>query len=203
MNYFFKKEIKKIHKASETVKSPNKRDIKSATDKHSKTASNFKTYKTIKYNFSRTGNCRKPNILEMESVTIEHPKTVTKLWTPIKQPKKKSNKWCLVRYLNPVNKNPAKIRNVDRELAKQLNFKGVKFPIYKKEYAKKEKQNNIFINVFGPQDEIPYLIYTSKETFEKHVDLLLLSNSKNSHYVLIKDFNRFMTSKTMLLAQKY
>ena len=33
--------------------------------------------------------------------------------------------WCLVRYLKPVNKNPAKIRNIDREFAKQLNFKGV------------------------------------------------------------------------------
>ena len=28
-------------------------------------------------------------------------------------------RWCLVRYLNPVNKNPAKIRNNDREFSKQ------------------------------------------------------------------------------------
>ena len=33
-------------------------------------------------------------------------------------------------------------------------------------------------------------IYNSKDTFEKHVHLLLLLNTKNSHYVLIKDFNR-------------
>ena len=34
-----------------------------------------------------------------------------------------------------------------------------------------------------------------KETFEKHVDLLLLSNPKDSHYVSVKCFDRFMTNK--------
>ena len=47
-----------------------------------------------------------------------------------------------------------------------------------------EKQNNISINVSRYEDETPYHIYTSKQTFEKHVDLVLLSNSKNSYYVL-------------------
>ena len=48
------------------------------------------------------------------------------------------------------------------------------------------------------KDETLYHIYTSNQTFEIHVDLLLLllSNSKNYHYVLIKDFNGFMTNKT-------
>ena len=39
-------------------------------------------------------------------------------------------RWCLVRYLNPVNKNAIKIRNVDEEFAKQPIFKSVKFPVY-------------------------------------------------------------------------
>ena len=33
--------------------------------------------------------------------------------------------------------------------------------------------------------KMKHRIYTSKQTFEKHVDLLLLANSKHSHYVLI------------------
>ena len=47
-----------------------------------------------------------------------------KLRNPVKGSAKIKNegnecfRWCLVRYLNPVNKNPAKIRNVDKELAK-------------------------------------------------------------------------------------
>ena len=41
-------------------------------------------------------------------------------------------------------------------------------------------------------------IYTSKQTFEKYADLLQSSNCKNPHYVLMKDFNRFITNKTKL-----
>ena len=47
--------------------------------------------------------------------------------------------------------------------------------------------------MFGYEDKTPYHIYTSKQNFEKHVDLLLLSNFKNPHYILIKDFDGFMT----------
>ena len=44
---------------------------------------------------------------------------------------------CLVRYLNPVNKNPAIIGNIDIEFAKQLNFKSMKFPFQKKKLMQK------------------------------------------------------------------
>ena len=44
---------------------------------------------------------------------------------------------------------------------------------------------------------------TSTQYFEKHVDLLKLSNSVNSHYVLMKDFNRFMTNETKHFGKKY
>ena len=46
-------------------------------------------------------------------------------------------RWCLVRYLNPVTKNVAKIGNVDITFAKQFNFKGsLKFLFNKKDYTK-------------------------------------------------------------------
>ena len=47
--------------------------------------------------------------------------------------------------------------------------------------------NNIFIGVFGYANKTPYRISTLKQTFKMHVDLLLISNSINFHYVLIKD----------------
>ena len=43
---------------------------------------------------------------------------------------------CLVKNLNLVVKNPAKIRKFDREFAKQFNFKSTKFPIQKKTMQK-------------------------------------------------------------------
>ena len=40
-------------------------------------------------------------------------------------------RWCIDIYLNLVSKNPPKIRNVDKEFTKQLNFKDVNFPVLK------------------------------------------------------------------------
>ena len=62
-------------------------------------------------------------------------------------------------------------------------------------------KKNISLNLSYYEDEKPYRVYTSRQTFEKHIDLLLLSNSKNLHYDLIKDFNRFMTKKTKHLSE--
>ena len=52
-------------------------------------------------------------------------------------------RWCLIRYLNPVNKR-ANIRNVEDKFAKQLNFKGMQFPVHKKRLRKNKKNNTIF-----------------------------------------------------------
>ena len=64
-----------------------------------------------------------------------------------------------------------------------MNLQNLKLPVHKKDYDKIEKQNNMSINVFGYQDKTPYCIYTSKQTY---ADLMLLWNSKNSHYFLFK-----------------
>ena len=37
-------------------------------------------------------------------------------------------RWCLVNYLNFVDKNLAEIRNVSKEFVKQLSFKDIKLP---------------------------------------------------------------------------
>ena len=52
------------------------------------------------------------------------------------------------------------------------------------------------INVFGYEDKLVFPIYVSDQKSEDSMDLLLLINDDKSHYVYIKDFNRFMFSKT-------
>ena len=64
--------------------------------------------------------------------------------------------------LNPVTKDPAKIVNIYRKFAKQLNFNNVKFPVSEKDYTNVEKQNNISINVLVYKNKTRCLIYTSK-----------------------------------------
>ena len=36
-------------------------------------------------------------------------------------------KWCLVRYLNPADHNPRRITKADKDFAKRLDFKDIKF----------------------------------------------------------------------------
>ena len=56
--------------------------------------------------------------------------------------------------------------------------------------------NNICINVFGYEKRLIFPIYISDQKFKDSMDLLLLIDNDKSHYVYIKDFNRFMFHKT-------
>ena len=48
-----------------------------------------------------------------------------------------------------------------------------------------------------------YPVYVSDQKFENCMDLLLISNKNKSHYVYIKDLNRFMCNKTKNKNKKY
>ena len=56
-------------------------------------------------------------------------------------------RWCHIRHLNPQKTNPQRIKEVDKEYVKNLNYSGIEFPVTIKQYNKIEKQNNININV--------------------------------------------------------
>ena len=105
-------------------------------------------------------------------------------------------RWCHIRYLNPQDKYPQRIKKSDKEFIKKLDYSEIEFPVTTKKYNKIEKQNEININVFGYENKQPYPIYISKEKYEKHIELLLITEDENKHYVLIKDFNRFMYNQT-------
>ena len=62
-------------------------------------------------------------------------------------------KWCLVTYLHPADHHPARISKVDKDSARKLDFKGIKFPIKIRDIHKTEKKNCIAINVFGYENK--------------------------------------------------
>ena len=105
-------------------------------------------------------------------------------------------RWCHIRHLNPQDKNPQRIKKSDKEYINKLDYSGIEFPVTIKQYNKIEKQNEININVFGYENKNPYPIHVSKEKYENHMELLLITEDKNKHYVLIEDFNRFMYNQT-------
>ena len=65
-----------------------------------------------------------------------------------------------------------------------------------KDFDKIEIKCNICINVFGSKNKLVFPIYVSSQKFENSMDLLLFIDGNKSHYVYIKDFNRFMFRKT-------
>ena len=158
-------------------------------------------------------------------------------------------RWCHIRHLNPQEKYPQRIKKTDKQYVEKLDYSNIDFPVNVKHYNKIEKQNSININVFGYEDEQPYPIYVSKEKYENHMELLLItgegeelimgnpsiedlsaglvlqtfSKQNNSfeddddheeqcsymrktyvnHYVLIKDFNKFMYNQTKHKERKH
>ena len=105
-------------------------------------------------------------------------------------------RWCHIRHSNPQDKNPQRIKKSDKEYINKLDYSGIEFPVTTKQYNKIEKQNEININVFGYENKQPYPIYVSKEKYDNQMNLLLITEDKNKHYVLIEDFNRFMYNQT-------
>ena len=73
----------------------------------------------------------------------------------------------------------------------------------KKGFNKIEVKNNICINVFGNKSKLVFLIYVSDQKFEYSMDFLLLIDDDKSHYVYIKDFDRFIFHKTKHKKKKW
>ena len=99
-------------------------------------------------------------------------------------------------HVNLSKEHPQRIKKNDKKTAEKLNYNGVEFPVKEKDFNKIEMKNSICINVFGYENEFVFPIYVSDQKSEDSVDLLLLINDDKSHYVFIKDFDRFMFHKT-------
>ena len=120
-------------------------------------------------------------------------------------PKNEDNRcflWCHNRYLNPLKVHPERITKADRETVKRLDYTGVTFPVTLSDMKRIEEQNKININVFG-YDKGAYPIRISKTNFTDHLELLWIEKGDKSHYVLIKNFDQFMTSFTKHHGRKY
>ena len=151
--------------------------------------------------------------INVTTYTPLHGSSYIELPTELRNPKKgliniknkddECFRWCHIRYLNPQAKDPQRIKKVDKEMINVLNYDGIVFPVSQKHYNKVEKQNNIRINVFGYEKGQPFPIHISKETFEDQMNLLLTTEDKKKHYVLIKDFNAFMYNQSKHKERKH
>ena len=80
-------------------------------------------------------------------------------------------------------------------MANYLDYKGIDFSVSKKDFRKIEKKS-ICINVFCYENNLVYPVHISDKKCKDCIDLLLITDENNSHYVYIRDFNKFMWNKT-------
>ena len=64
-------------------------------------------------------------------------------------------------------------------------------------FTKWRKENCMSISIFDYVNKGKFPIYVSNNTFQRHIDLLLIEEENQSHYVIIKDFNTFMNNETL------
>ena len=57
--------------------------------------------------------------------------------------------------------------------------------------------------MFGHENRLKFPIHIFDQKFENSMDLLLLIDENKSHYVYIKDFDRFAFHKTKNKTKKY
>ena len=133
-------------------------------------------------------------------IELKHPR---KGLINIKNNDQKCFLWCHVRHVNPLKGHPERITNIDKEIASNLNYDEIKFPVEEKDFKKIEVQNNICINVFGYENDLVFPVYISDQTFKSPINLLFLFNDDQYHYVYIKNFNTFMFHKTKTKNKKW
>ena len=64
----------------------------------------------------------------------------------------------------------------------------------KKKTLTRLKRKTIFaLNVFGYENRLTFPIYNSSQKFENSMNLLQIFHGDRSHYVYIKDFDRFVS----------
>ena len=114
----------------------------------------------------------------------------------IKNKDKKCFLWCHVRHINPSKEHPERIKKTDKKITEKLDYDEIEFPVQQKDFNIIEVKNTICINVFGYENGLVFPICVSYQKFDDSMDLLLLIDDDKSHYVYIKDFDRFMFHKT-------
>ena len=103
--------------------------------------------------------------------------------------------WCVLAALHPTEDNSNRASKY-MEFDNEININGIKYPVKVKDITKFEKENLIIsINVFGFENGDIFPLRITNEVKQNHVNLLLISNEENSHYVLVKNLSRLLTSQ--------
>ena len=106
--------------------------------------------------------------------------------------------WCVLRALNPKDKNAERIDNDLKNKVDTLNMEGIQYPVSLRGIDRFEHLNpEISITVLGyNKEEKVYPLKVSKYTGCKHdIVLLLIKDGEKSHYCLVKNISALLSSQ--------
>ena len=110
---------------------------------------------------------------------------------------------CHIKHFTSLEVHPERTTKADKSMVNDRDYKDIKFPVSGKDFGQIEKKNNICINVFCYADNMVQLVHVSDQKFEECLVLLMIANENRSHYVHVKDNNRFMCNKTKYNNRKH
>ena len=104
--------------------------------------------------------------------------------------------YSILASLFPNKNHPEKVRSYKKYLDK-LNYKDIEMPMAVKDIDKFEKMNDLVINVYGCTEDGTQIWprRISKRRDKDAINLLMLENGENYHYVLIKNLNRLLSTE--------
>ena len=107
-------------------------------------------------------------------------------------------KWCILRALNPKDKNADRIDSDLKSKQDTFNMEGIRYPTNFRDIDRFEHLNlNISISVLGyNKEERVYPLKISKCTRRKHdIVLLLIKDGEKTHYCLVKNISALLSSQ--------
>ena len=147
-------------------------------------------------------------LLELHTVSYKPLRGETYIYVPKELADKKAiiniqnkdNKcflWCVLRALNPDEKNPQRLDKKLMGKENTLNIEGIDYPVSLKDLGKFEKQNpTISITEFGYEGKRVYLLRNGINTGRDYdVILMLIEEGGVKHYCLVKSINRLLSSQ--------
>ncbi|XP_033729639.1 uncharacterized protein LOC117318793 [Pecten maximus] len=107
---------------------------------------------------------------------------------------KKCFMWSVLAALHPAKKDSQRVTKYI-EHQDELDFTGITFPVKVADVSKFETGNKISINVLGYEKGSLFPIHVTKRRFDRHVDLLLISDGRKSHYCWIRKVDRLLSDQ--------
>ena len=106
--------------------------------------------------------------------------------------------WCVLRALNPTDKNAGRIDKDLQSKQDTINMNGISYPVDSRGIDQFESQNpEIAISLLGyDKDKGVYSLKNTDHINRKHqITLLLIKNEDNSHYCLVKNLSALLASQ--------